>query len=236
MSHSVTTSPNPGGEVPARLPRLEAGDELDQPTFHARYSAMPPGFRAELVEGSVIVASPTKMDYAECHPLASFWLSLYRAATPGIRLVEHQSMVLGPGAEVQPDAALLLDPDCGGKVRIESGLVYGAPELAVEIASSSESYDLHSKLRDYQRAGVGEYVVFAVRNAEVHWFVLSEGRLRRHDPDPDRIYRSTVFPGLWRDSDAVFRIDYPQVARIVQLGLAHPSHAEFVGRLGRRDG
>src|ERR1700682_1941621 len=30
------------------LPRLEAGDHLDQPTFHRLYEAMPPGFRAEL--------------------------------------------------------------------------------------------------------------------------------------------------------------------------------------------
>ncbi len=35
------------------LPPLEAGQRLDQPTFHERYQAMPPNTRAELVGGVV---------------------------------------------------------------------------------------------------------------------------------------------------------------------------------------
>ena len=45
-------------QVPPRLPLLEAGDHLDQATFHARYKAMPPSFHAELIGGMVIVPSP----------------------------------------------------------------------------------------------------------------------------------------------------------------------------------
>lgn|GEM_PF-2507776 len=40
------------------LPLLEAGDHLDQPTFHQRYAAMPASFRAELIAGVVFVPSP----------------------------------------------------------------------------------------------------------------------------------------------------------------------------------
>src|SRR5262245_15062541 len=35
------------------LPPLENGDHLDQPTFHARYEAMPEDCRAELIGGIV---------------------------------------------------------------------------------------------------------------------------------------------------------------------------------------
>jgi hypothetical protein len=34
-----------------RLPLVEAGDHLDQVTFHERYKAMPEAFRAELIGG-----------------------------------------------------------------------------------------------------------------------------------------------------------------------------------------
>ncbi|HVA49152.1 MAG TPA: hypothetical protein VNH11_22505 [Pirellulales bacterium] len=36
-------------DVESKPPRLNAGDHLDQPTFHRLYEAMPPGFRAELI-------------------------------------------------------------------------------------------------------------------------------------------------------------------------------------------
>jgi hypothetical protein len=38
-----------------RLPLVEAGDQLDQATFHECYKAMPLAFRAELIGGVVIV-------------------------------------------------------------------------------------------------------------------------------------------------------------------------------------
>jgi hypothetical protein len=34
-----------------RLPLVEAGDHLDQATFHEHYKAMPSAFRAELIRG-----------------------------------------------------------------------------------------------------------------------------------------------------------------------------------------
>ena len=37
---------------------LVAGQRLDQPTFHALYEAMPPGTRAELIDGVVYMPSP----------------------------------------------------------------------------------------------------------------------------------------------------------------------------------
>ncbi len=37
---------------------LIEGQRLDQPTFHALYEAMPPGTRAELIDGVVYMPSP----------------------------------------------------------------------------------------------------------------------------------------------------------------------------------
>ena len=52
----VPVTPRSGASK--RIPQLEAGDHLDQKTFHERYSAMPESFRAELVEGMVLALEP----------------------------------------------------------------------------------------------------------------------------------------------------------------------------------
>ena len=67
------------------LPPLEAGDHLDQATFHARYEAMPPDFRAELIGGVVFVPSPLRSEHGESHALVMGWLTNYWSATPGTR-------------------------------------------------------------------------------------------------------------------------------------------------------
>ncbi len=48
----------------------------------------------------------------------------------------------------------------GGQTTIsEDDYIEGAPELIVEVAASSAAYDLHDKLKVYQRNGVKEYLV-----------------------------------------------------------------------------
>ena len=50
---------------PKTLPPLVAGEHLDQPTFHARYEAMPEGTWAELVGGVVYLPSPVRNEHGE---------------------------------------------------------------------------------------------------------------------------------------------------------------------------
>src|SRR5258708_37084286 len=71
---------------PARtrpLPPLENGDQLDQPTFHARYEAMPEDCRAELIGGIVYMPSPQRMPHSTAQQLVVRWLDEYSEATPG---------------------------------------------------------------------------------------------------------------------------------------------------------
>jgi len=146
------------------LPRLENGDHLDQKTFHARYEAMPENVKAELIGGRVyIVASPTLIPHGRPHSRLVGWLAVYQAETPGTETFDNTSTVLGEKSEPQPDACLLILPECGGQTREEDKWLAGAPELIVEVASSSESYDLHEKRDDYARYGGREYIVYAAR-------------------------------------------------------------------------
>lgn len=210
------------------LPVLEAGDHLDRPTFHQRYEAMPRHFRAELIQGIVIVPSPLSLDHADFHTIVTTWLGNYRAATPGTRGLDNATMFLSEESETQPDAALVIDADRGGQTRRSGKYLAGAPELIVEVTSSSEAYDLHEKFQVYEAAGVREYVVLVLRDMRVEWFVSRDGRFERMGTGDDGILRSTVFPGLWLDAAALVAQDIPTLLKVLAHGLSRPEHAEFV--------
>src|SRR5713226_3582698 len=102
------TSPVPHTVEPAQrkasLPPLEAGDRLDQKTFHARYEAMPEGTRAELVGGVVYMPSPLKRRHGRMHGRLVQWLCDYEDATPGTEAYDNASTLIDPESEPQPDA------------------------------------------------------------------------------------------------------------------------------------
>jgi Uma2 family endonuclease len=66
----------------------------------------------------------------------------------------------------------------------------------VEIAASSASYDLHDKLRAYQRNGVHEYIVWRVLDTMIDWFRLEGGEYVWVEPDKVGVIESDQFPGL----------------------------------------
>jgi Uma2 family endonuclease len=211
--------------------RLEAGDHLDQPTFHERYLAMAPDFRAELIGGMVIVPSPTQPPHAEYHAAILGWLYAYHAETPGTRPRDNGTIILGPDSEPQPDAALVVEPECGGRSRVnDAGYAVGPPELIVEVASSSVAYDLYEKRTDYERAGVLEYAVVLIHEREVHWFALEDGGYAQIAAE-NAVYRSRIFPGLWLDVQALLDRNATALLEMLQEGLQTPEHAAFVQRL-----
>ena len=70
----LQTVPSPSTALHGRhLPRLEAGDHLDQATFHARYEAMPPDFRTELIGGVVFVPALRRLEHGESYVLVMGW-------------------------------------------------------------------------------------------------------------------------------------------------------------------
>jgi Uma2 family endonuclease len=232
----LQTVPSPSTALHRRhLPPLEAGDHLDQATFHARYEAMPPDFRAELIGGVVFVPSPLRKEHGSHHALVMGWLTNYWIATPGTETLDNTTAILGDGSEPQPDAALIIEPERGGQTSVsEDGYAIGPPELIVEVASSSESIDLHRKHRDYEQAGVLEYVVVVLRQRVVRWFVLQDGTYRDMEADARGLFKSSVFPGLWLDAPALLRRDGRQVMATLQHGIETPEHTVFVQQLQAR--
>jgi Uma2 family endonuclease len=215
------------------IPPLENGDHLSQAEFERRYDAMPHLKKAELIEGVVYVPSPVRHRFhGRPHTHVIAWLGQYEAGTPGVEASDNSTVRLDLDNEPQPDALLLIDPERGGQTRLsEDGYIEGAPELVVEVASSSASYDLHAKLHAYRRNGVREYVVWRVLDQEIDWFVLCEGQYEPLQPNLEGLLRSEVFAGLWLDLAALVRSDMATVLATGQQGLASPEHTAFVARL-----
>ena len=215
----------------APLPPLVEGQWLDQPTFHARYEAMPPGTRAELINGVVYMPSPVGREHGVAHAPVIFWLFYYADQTPGLEVLDNATAILGPKSEPQPDATLRILPEFGGQTSIKKKYLAGPPELIAEVSHATRYVDLGPKLEDYQRAGVLEYVVRALEPDQVFWFVREGGILVERPLGEDGLYRSTNFPGLWLDPQALVRGDGRRLRAVVDLGCATPEHAAFVARL-----
>ncbi len=214
-------------------PPLEPGDQLERDEFERRYAAMPHLKKAELIEGVVYMPSPVRWKrHAGPHADVIGWLAFYRAYTPGVEAGDHGTVRLDLDNEPQPDATLIVIPEYGGRVRIDpDDYIAGAPDMVAEIAASSASFDLHTKLRVYRRNAVREYLVWRVLDAAIDWFVLRGSQYERRVPDPDGFLRSETFPGLWLDVAGLIQRDLATVFRTLQQGLQTPEHVAFVARL-----
>ena len=239
LSTARITKPPKKGSAPAvqngtpPIPPLQNGDHLTVAEFERRYEAMPHVKKAELINGVVFMGSPVRMEYhADQHGSVVTWLGFYRAHTPGIQLGDNTSLKLEVGTnQPQPDAALRILPECGGISRTRKGYVIGAVELAVEVAASSVTYDLHEKLDEFERNGILEYLVWRVDEAEIDWFVLKSDKYQRLAQTKDGIFKSKVFPGLWLDPCALIADDLIRMLDVVQQGIASPEHQRFVKKL-----
>jgi Uma2 family endonuclease len=214
---------------------LENGDRLDQKTFHKRYESMAEDVRAELIGGIVYMASPQKLPHSKTTHLVGRWLDAYMEKTAGTEVLPGATSILGPESEPEPDDCMIVSPESGGQTRVnKKGYLVGPPELIVETAATTESRDLHQKKADYEKAGVLEYIVVALRSQKVFWFSLQDGEYRAIKPSRDGIFRSRVFPGLWLDPQALLQGNRKQLLAVLHQGLASEAHREFAAKLAAR--
>ena len=116
-----------------QLPWLEPGDHLDQATFHARYAAMPEDVKAELIGGVVYMPAALRRPHGRSSGLLVHWLRAYEDDTPGVELYDNATTIMGDDSEPQPDACLIVQPECGGQMRVtEDDYLQGAPSWSAK--------------------------------------------------------------------------------------------------------
>jgi Uma2 family endonuclease len=218
--------------TPPRRPpaELHSGDQMTRQEFHEIYSRMPESFRAELIGGTVYVASPLGLAHGTSDLLLITAFTLYAARTPGVQASSNATVFLGNDSEPQPDVVLRVLPECGGQSRTTpQGYVDGAPELIAEIAHSSRAIDLGPKRMDYARYGVLEYVVVSLHDQQFQWFHL--GKDSELQPGPDGVLKLITFPGLWIDSEALLAQDLGRLQATLERGIASPERSQFAAKL-----
>lgn len=212
-------------------PILESGDRLTRCEFERRYACLPHVKKAELIEGVVFTGSRVRDDvHSEPHARLMGWLAHYSWNTPGVLLSDNATVRLDLHNELQPDALLRLDPG-GQSRRDQDGYIEGAPEFVAEVAASSASYDLHDKLRVYQRSGVREYIVWRTVDQCIDWFELADDEYRPLRADGEGVTRSKVFPGLALAIDALLAGDFPVVESTLREAMTTAEHEAFVTTL-----
>jgi hypothetical protein len=216
-----------------RLSPLENGECLNATEFLRRYEAMPNVKKAELIQGIVyIMASPVSLDHGEPDSLLQGWILNYAVCTIGVKSATNATTKLSPDDVPQPDGLLRLLPEYGGQSHVSDSYLQGAPELGIEIAASSSSIDANAKKTSYRRAGMLEYVLWRTRQGKIDWWKLVDDDYQMIEADENGIMRSSVFPGLWLDPQALLGDDGARVLEVLNQGLASPEHAAFVEKLG----
>jgi Uma2 family endonuclease len=215
------------------VPPLENGDHLTRDEFERRYDAMRDLKRAELINGVVYMSPPVSTPgHGRPHFRLSTVFGNYVSATPGTDGSDNSSVRLDLENMPQPDLFLMILASHGGQAKIdEEGYLEGSPELIAEIAATSASYDLHEKLKVYQRSGVREYLVWRTLDQQFDLLSLNPGNHQAIAPDAQGILRSQIFPGLWIDSEALFAGDLAKALATLQTGLASNEHAVFAPAL-----
>lgn len=217
------------------IPPLENGDHLTREEFHRRYEAMPENVKAELIKGVVYMASPVRVNkHGIPHARMMAFLGLYQMSTKGVALLDNVTYIIDAEYEPQPDAVLRIDERSGGRSWVsDRDYLEGSPELIVEIASSSVSYDLYDKFEIYERQGVQEYIVWRVLDEQIDWFSLESNKYRRKEPDGHGILESGVFPGLRLNVRAMLADDSQKVLDDLKAGIASSEYKEFAEKLSK---
>ncbi|MFN8492698.1 MAG: Uma2 family endonuclease [Caldilineaceae bacterium] len=209
------------------------GDRLSRAEFERRYHTHPEIKKAELIEGVVYIQGRVQYrHHAQPHATLAGWVGLYVSATPGVDGAVNATLRLDNRNEPQPDVLLRIDH--GRSFISADDYLEGAPELIVEIAATSASYDMHDKKLVYARNGVREYIVALTYEQKLHWFVLHEGEYEELQPGVDGILRSEAFPGLWLQADALWQNDLAGLLAVLQQGVTTPEHARFVEQLNNQ--
>ncbi len=217
------------------IPPLENGDRLTREEFHRRYEAMPENVKAELIKGVVYMSTPVRVKkHGKPHGRIMSFLGIYQFSTKSIDLLDNVTYIANEKYEPQPDAVLRIEENYGGKSWVnDRDYLEGAPELVVEIASSSVSYDLHDKLEIYEQKGVQEYIVWRVLDNQIDWFGLEKGKYKKFVSDKQGIIESKVFPGLRLNVKAMLKDDLQKVLADLQKGLASSNYKSFVKQLSK---
>lgn len=162
---------------------------------------VPDGVQAEWVDGEVFIVTTSA-----CHVrIARLFTMVLQTFVEARGLGEafpapFQMRIPSRPSGREPDVLVLRAEHLD---RVKRLWVEGPADLVVEIISEeSVTIDRVDKLREYQQAGVPEYLIVDGREGRQgfeFYRLVDDGRYLPVTPDGDGRYHSLVLPGLWFD-------------------------------------
>src|SRR5882724_6364369 len=106
---------------------LRPGDRLSLDEFLERWNQSPALKRAELIDGTVYMPSPVSALHGKYDNLIQGLVSLYCMRTPGTEAFANSTWLMTASSAPQPDCAIRIVPELGGRSSLRNGLLLGAP-------------------------------------------------------------------------------------------------------------
>jgi len=172
----------------------------------AEYLALPDdGYQYELIDG-VVLMSPSP-DFGHPNTRAEL-LTLLRNYLRGRGLgvaVADTDVTLDGDVVYRPDILFVRAANIPpGTRRLDQ-----RPDLVVEVLSpGTQVYDLNTKRRDYQRAGIPEYWIVDYANRSIRFLRLKDGRYEDVTPSGGE-FQSAAVPGFMLRIDEVWTLRPP---------------------------
>ncbi len=193
-----------------------------------------PNVKAELIKGVVFIQKNRRVSEGKASARFAVFLVTYALNMKEIESALRTSLIIDDANEYQPDVVLYVKENFGGNSYISADdYLEGSPELVVEIAASTASYDTTLKKNIYRRNGVKEYIIWRVDDEEIDWFAWEEGEYVLLEKDKNGVIESRFFGGLRLNVDAILSDDLAKVLSDLQKGLKSKKHMDFVKSLSK---
>ena len=218
----------------------EAGAAAERPprmSFEEFLRWVPDGVQAEWVDGEAIVLTTSerhvRLSRLLVNVLSSF-LAMFKLGEVLAAPFQMRARPDGPGRE--PDLLVLLAAHLD---RVKRHWIEGPADFVVELVSTeSVTTDRVIKRREYEVAGVPEYLILDAREGRSGFEFLrldARGRYQPVPPDADGRVHSAVLPGFWLDP-RWFAQDPLLDAEDLLLEIAPDAYVEWIaGKRTRRD-
>jgi len=160
------------------------------------FMALPDGDRYELVNGELIIVGNSGMEHGNLGAFLCGLLEIYaRRNKLGLTFDSSTAFTMKTGNKRSPDVSFVAKDRLRGLKKLPKGFFQGAPDLAVEIISPSNTFDeIHTKIVEYFDSG--SKLVWVIHPDE-------ESVLVYHKPQPDKLLQrsdsldgETIIPGF----------------------------------------
>jgi Uma2 family endonuclease len=207
----------------ARQTVLVPSPEAQPPrmTYEEFLRWVPDGKQAEWVDGEVFIVTTSTRHMR----IGRLLTVVFQFAVEALGLGEvipppFQMRLRSRPSGREPDVLLLRTEHLN---RVERHWVEGPADLAIEVISEdSVRIDRVDKYREYEQAGVPEYVIIDGRQGR-HGFDFfrldDQGNYQAVAPDGEGRYHSTDFPGLWLDASWFERDPLPSASELLSAIL-----------------